>query len=225
MRYLNAASCGPFKLLEITGDNVESLTQKRFFRNRRIYEIRNNQLVISQKSLGKKSEETFDLFDIDQNFDHYLSRPYKWIFFILIFLAPATFFLFDAIKTKDYSILVSVAFFAVPIAFCLYSFFHNTSNLLIFRNRHTGQAAFVVWNNNPSESELKNFVAELQKKIQSIFINPKSSVEEKLQILGKYLEVFLYEEILSESEAKDIYERSKKKLGANRNATVLSIAE
>jgi hypothetical protein len=61
--------------------------------------------------------------------------------------------------------------------------------------------------------------------VQPISVNPKSGVEEKLQILGKYLEVFLFEEILSETEARVLFERAKEKLGVNKKATILSIAE
>ena len=204
---------------------MDSLYQKRFGRGSQTLDISDkSNIKITYSSLTNKSEEIYNLFDIDENHERYLVRPIKWLVLAAIFFAISYPFVSDYFEYKDVGFLGLMLVFVVPGIICIQQYFQKHSDLIVFRYRSNGEVAFYLWNNNPSEEKLKEFLSGLSTLIKSIKINPKATDEQKLSLYKEYLQILLSEDVITEDEAIQIYERTSKKIENKDKAAVLSIA-
>lgn len=203
---------------------MRSLVQSKFMQGKRLIEIlEEGKVRVTHSTATEKTEEVLDLFNIAPEPDRYFYRPVKFLVVAVLFLSPTIFFLAEAIRNSDTSLLVLSALFVVPAAISVQQYFHGITDLLVYRFRTNGTAAIKLWNELPDADTFSSFQYELVKSIKSLRVHPELDGLQKLKIYKNSIEFLLDEGVISAKEATMIFDRNKERLLGKTKAKLVSI--
>jgi len=200
--------------------------QFRFLGGIRKYElIDDKQLKTTFSTLAGKNIEVIDLYQLDNKYERIVYREIKWVLAALFTALITCKFIYDAvIYTDDFPVNFALFFFALTATFMV-AYFFNHHDQLVFRIYQSSDPGLLLWATKPNENEATNFADVLVKRIDRLKVNPNSSPAEKLEVYGNSLSFLCDENVISEKEAEQIFERTRKKFERSSKGNVLSIAK
>lgn len=192
------------------------LEQRRGLFNRRTYEIIDKEIVITSRTLTSGDTSKYQIFDISDNTVREFKRDWGSIFWALLVFLPSIPIMQDAMDLKDfYPLFAAAGFWMLSLVFVM-RYFQKSYDKIIFKRWQDDLGLFVVWNNKPNKELFENFYEKLMEEIRKTKISPKLSLEQKLEIYRNHLLFLIDEDVISQVEANDIYERKKKAMEKER---------
>lgn len=193
------------------------LKQRHGLFDRRTYEIKEKELIVTHEGLSSGTQHSFEIFDLSETTVREFKREWAWFIAGILCFLPSLKFVFDAIKLGALFPIYPAVTFWVISAILLIMFFDRSYDKLIFTNWKTGEGMFVIWNNKPNKVEFNRFMEELVREIKETKINPKLSPEQKLDIYADSLSFLVNEEVISSEEAEAILQRKEKEMKQSKS--------
>ncbi|NVJ49635.1 MAG: hypothetical protein HWE11_04565 [Gammaproteobacteria bacterium] len=162
--------------------------------------------------IGNRREEIISLFDLDSKYQIYFKRHYRYLVVGIVFVLFGFPFLFSPIINNDIAPNLVSLIFIIPGFYCFWMFYIKTINYLFFRSRANGAAVITLFVNVPSQEKFREFIDCFVEEIEKIRVNPEANSSQKLEVYKNALEFLIFEEVLTEEEGLNIFERTKKKL-------------
>jgi len=205
---------------------MEILKQKKFLNGKREFYLDDDKTIkVKFSSFSKTNEETIELFNLEDKFERIVYREIKYLIaFVPMFLIGCK-FLYDAFIFPDVFPFAVSGLFLIPAALSLVYFFVLQQDQIIIRYYQSSDAALLIWNNRPNNKECAEFVSRLVETIKKLKLNPKLDNEKKLEIYSRYLEFLTDEKVLSEKEAKQIFDRTAKRMKKEASSSVVSLVQ
>ena len=200
--------------------------QFRIFGGSRKYElIDGKQLRTTFSRLSGKNVELVELYNLENKYERIIYREIKWLIVAICTGLLACKFAYDAIVFPDPFPTNFALFFSVLTGALVAIYFINYHDQLVFRIYQSSEPGLLIWATKPKETEAISFADSLVSAISKLKVNPNLTPDKKLEIYANSLSFLCDEDVLSEKEAEQIFERTRKKLEKSSKASVISIAK
>lgn len=200
--------------------------QFRFFGGTRKYQlIDGKQLKTTFSKLSGKNIEIVELYSLENKYERIVYREIKWVLAAICTALITCKFAYDAFIFSDPFPVNFALFFATFTAILVAVYFINHHDQLVFRLYQSSDPGLLIWATKPTEEEAIRFADNLVKSIDKLKVNPNLTLDKKLEIYANSLSFLCDEEVISEKEAEQIYERTRKRFEKLSKGSVVSIAK
>lgn len=200
--------------------------QFRIFGGTRKFElIDGKQLKTTFSRLSGKNIELIDIYNLENKYERIIYREVKWIILATFTALITCKFAYDAVIFPDPFPINFALFFAALTATLVVIYFINYHDQIVFRLYQSANPGLLIWASKPSESEALKFADDLVSAINKLKINPNLSPDKKLEIYSNSLSFLCDEGVISEHEAQQLFERTRKKMERTNKGSVVSIAK
>ncbi len=184
----------------------------------------NKEINVRYASIVSSNEETISLFDLDPNFIQIDHREIKYLLFgVLLFLSSIPIFV-NAYNLREPGVTMFALFFIIPALFCFIEYFRKSFKQVIVKYYNNGENAILFWLNSPKKEDYEKFINELVDRINSVKLNPRLSISEKLEIYFNNLSFLVDEKVITEEECNSIMNRTENNIN-KQTADVVKIVK
>ena len=171
----------------------------------------NGRVKIKHFLFGSEKSNSFTLRELDSEFEQYSNKAYKPLFYFTILLIVTLRLVYEGVFSESGNEIWLAVIFVPFLLSSGYYYLKGKAKLIVIKKRFTGELAFTVWKNTPSESECERFINTLKSKIDDVH-NPKpKKFNDKLNEYKSCLEFLIHDDVISQDEGNMIYTRYKEK--------------